>query len=297
MNNTQLDTTKIQKPQPKYRRKLNQEQIAVLRLLCQVRFASNEQIAKYQAKPDSKAIQKRLKILEDQGFIAKRYDKSYKLQGKPAAYYLTPHGARTLESNEPSNTDTPLNIKRLYKDKDASEGFITHCKNILDVYQALKVLYPLPDQLGYYTKSQLSYEKYDYMPNPLPSALIRVKANEGDRYYFLDIFENDQPFFVLIRRIKKYLDYAGGGEWSGDDDELPTVLLVAQNKSVHRRLRKRLFKELRDSYEEVHFATTRLEHILNPVYNGNVWFPIDEYEDEEEPVIPVALTELPQADN
>ncbi|HSW77540.1 MAG TPA: replication-relaxation family protein [Candidatus Chromulinivoraceae bacterium] len=84
------------KPEPKYRKKLNEEQVAVLQLLWRFRFASSEQIAKYQQKPNGKAVQKRLKIPEDQSLIAKRYDKSYKLQGKPAAYYLTPHGARML---------------------------------------------------------------------------------------------------------------------------------------------------------------------------------------------------------
>jgi len=87
------DNNKLNKPEPKYRKQLNQEQIAVLQMLYRFRFASNEQVAKFQEKPGSKAVQKRLKILEDQGLIAKRYDKSYKLQGKPAAYYLTHHKA------------------------------------------------------------------------------------------------------------------------------------------------------------------------------------------------------------
>ncbi|HJQ08922.1 MAG TPA: hypothetical protein VJ836_05580 [Candidatus Saccharimonadales bacterium] len=68
------------KPEPKYRKKLNQEQIAVLQLLYRFRFASNEQIAKHQEKKSNKFIQKRLKILEDQALIAKRYDKSTSLK-------------------------------------------------------------------------------------------------------------------------------------------------------------------------------------------------------------------------
>jgi len=55
---------------------------------------------------------------------------------------------------------------------------------------------------------------------------------------------------------------------------------------------------LRESYEEVSFATTRLEHILNPDYKGQVWFPIDEDGDDPDELLkPVALTKLPQADN
>lgn len=286
------------KPEPKYRKKLNEEQVAVLRLLWRFRFASSEQIAKFQQKPNNKAVQKRLKILEDQSLIAKRYDKSYKLQGKPAAYFLTPGGARTLALLQPREPDEPINIKRLYKDKDASEGFIEHCKNVLAIYLTLKELHP-NGKLYFLTKSRLSYEKYDFMPNPLQDACICIKTSKGDRYFFLDIFEDNQPFFVLIRRIKKYLDYAGSGEWSryDEDGELPTILLVVQNKSVHKRLRKRLAKELRESYEEVCFATGRLEYVLEAKNKGKVWLPIDEYgDDPDEPMQPVTLTKLPRTD-
>lgn len=288
------------KPEPKYRKKLNEEQVAVLQLLWRFRFASSIQIAKYQEKPSNKHVQKRLKILEDQDLIAKRYDKSYKLQGKPAAYYLTPNGARMLAMHKPRKADEPINIKRLYKDKDASEGFIEHCKNVLGVYLKLKALYPAKGKLNYFTKAHLSYEKYDFMPSPLQDACIRIKTREGDRYFFLDIFEDNQPFFVLIRRIKKYLEYTSSGEWARYDEDggLPTILLVVQNKSVHKRLRKRLANELRETYEEVCFATGRLEYILSPENKGKVWLTVDEAgDDPDEPITPVVLTRLPRADD
>lgn len=296
MTVTLMTDVEQSKPELTYRKKLNQEQLAVLQLLWRFRFASSEQIAKFQQKPNSKAVQKRLKILEDQNLIAKRYDKAYKLQGKPAAYYLKPHGAHILEACKPREPDEPINIKRLYKDKDVSEGFIEHCKNILDVYLTLKDLYS-NGSLYFLTKSRLSYEKYDFMPNPLQDACICIKTSKGDRYFFLDIFEDNQPFFVLIRRIKKYLEYAGSGDWAQYDEDggLPTILLAVQNKSVHKRLRKRLAKELRESYEEVCFATGRLEYILDPGNKDKVWLPIDEYgDDPDEPIRPVVLTKLPR---
>src|SRR5437868_6830189 len=104
------DNTKLINPEPKYRKKLNEEQVEVLQMLYRFRFASSEQIAQFQGKPNAKAIQKRLKILEDQDLIAKRYDKSYKLQGKPAAYYLTPNGARAFAVNIERKPDEPLNM-------------------------------------------------------------------------------------------------------------------------------------------------------------------------------------------
>lgn len=300
MTKTILTTniTEANKPALKYRKRLNEEQVAVLQMLYRFRFAGSEQIARFQAKPNAKAIQKRLKILEDQGLIAKRYDKSYKLQGKPAAYYLTAAGARAFAANIERKPDEPLNMKRIYASKDASENFITHCRNVLSVYLALKAQHPKQSELIYFTKNQLNYEKYDFFPTPLQAAYIHIRKGKADRHFLLDIFEDTQPFFVLIRRIKKYLDYAGGGDWDVHCDIPLTILMVVENKSVHKRLRKRLAYELRESYEDLKFATTRLEYILNPEYKGQVWFPIDEDgDDPDEPLQPTTLIKLPQADS
>lgn len=289
-----ISTTNPDKSELKYRKKLNEEQIAVLNLLYTFRFASNEHIARYQKKPNSKHVQKRLKILEDQEYIAKRYDKSYKLKGKPAAYYLLPKGARALVALGDRDENEPVNIKRLYKDKDTSEGFIQHNLNILGAYLALSALHG--DKLDFFTKSDLKYEQFEFYPQPLPDAHVRISTKDGDKNFFLDIFEDSQPFFVLIRRIKKYLEYAGSGDWP--EEPLPTILIIVENKSVHKRLRKRLAKELRESYEEVCFATGRLEYILNLENKGKVWLAVDESgDDPDEPVQPVVLTKLPRVDN
>jgi predicted transcriptional regulator len=86
----------ISRVEPKYRRPLNNNQQDILRLLYKFRFSTSELIAKYLNKPNVKLVQKKLKLLEDRGYVAKRYDKSYKLRGKAARYYLTPKAARLL---------------------------------------------------------------------------------------------------------------------------------------------------------------------------------------------------------
>lgn len=292
-DNARNTSTEQEKPEPKYRKRLNNEQLEILDILSVFRFASSEQLARFQEKPNAKAIQKRLTILEDQELIAKRYDKSYKLRGKPAAYYLTPKGARTLTKLTTHPANEPINTKSLYRNKDVSENFIEHSRNILSAYLALRAVYG--NKLDFFTRSDLSYEHYDYYPQPLPDAHIRIATTKGDRNFFLDIYEDHQPFFVMVRRIKRYLDYAQSGDWN--EGALPTVLMVVQRKSVHKRLRKRITYELRESYEELTFATARLDYILDREYKGEAWLPIDEDgDDPDEPVQARTLTGLPLAD-
>lgn len=286
----------IDKPsviKPTYRKSLNQGQITVLNLLYLFRFASSEQIATYSGVKGAKAVQKRLKILEEQGLIAKRYDKSYKLRGKPAAYYLQPHGARLLAQLNPKRkSDDPTNIKRLYRNKDVSESFIEHCLNTLNTYLTLKALNQVDDQLNFIPKIVLNGEDYEDFPHPLPDAYIGLETEKGYQPFFLDLFEANQPFFVLVRRIKKYLDYADHDEWPFDGN-LPIMLIIVTNKSIHKRLRKRIARDLQNADMETSFATTELSHLQNIEHDGKVWLPINEDgDDPEDPRKPHRLRSL-----
>jgi len=281
--------TRPSKPQPKYRKTLNHDQRVTLALLYKFRFSTGEQIANYSGKPHAKFVQKRLQILEDQELIAKRYDKSYKLRGKPATYYLLPAGARALARLTRRDADEPINLQTIYKDRDVSENFISHCTNIMSAYLVFRSHYG--DQLEFFTKSDLRYDHYDYYPQPLPDAYITLETTNGPRQFFLDIFEDTTPYFVLLRRVKKYFSYAEEGDWAIEDSPLPTILLVCESPSTQKRLRKRITKVLIESYETVNFATTIASQLLEITQvSPRIWTPVDEYgDDPDEPVVPQSL--------
>jgi len=240
-------------------------------------------------KKDAKSVQDKLKILEDQGFIAKRYDKSYKLQGKPAYYYLLPRGARELATYVPRKTDEPLQMKRLYRDKDASEQFMLHCRHVFIAWLELWSVHGT--KLTFVAREQCNYEKYDFFPHPLPDAFIRLKSSRGERQTFLHIFEAWDPYFVLVRCMKRYVQYASGGDWDTTSTKLPTVLFACSTPSVQKRIRKKLVKELLDNYDDLYFATTTLDELLTCSQNsGKIWRRIDlNGDDPDDPVKPVGL--------
>lgn len=277
------------KSEPKYRKSLNKDQLSVLELLYEYRFGNSEHIARYFNKTSPKHIQKRLRILEDQKLIGKRYDSSYKLRGKPAAYYLQPKGARTMMHYSPPPDDEPLNVKGLYKNKTVSENFITYCLCIFGAYLSLRSTYG--SKLSFFTKNDLNYKPYDYFPNPLPSAYLRLQTGtneDDDKMFFLDVFLDNTPFFILIRRIKKYLQYAGSGDWVNKD--IPTVLMACETNSTQKRLWKRLVRELNDSYEKVTFATTTISLLTNNPAKAKIWRKVEGHNWEDTELI--SLVEL-----
>ena len=247
----------------KHRKKLNAEQLEVLELLYRFRFGSNDLIARYFGKKDRSFVFKRLSILLEQDLIGKRFDSSYRIQGKPAAYYLTPAGARVLQERRKPDEDA-INIKAIYKDKTVKDDFVRHCLDIFAIYNRLKAQYG--DRLKLFTKANLNYERFDYFPHPLPDAYIRLRLDGEDKQFFLDVYYDGQPFFAAVRKIKKYADYAEGGEWEETGTELPKVLAVCESSSLQKRLQKRMVS-LGD--EELIFALTTKARLLGE--EARVW--------------------------
>ena len=187
----------------KYRRPLNPEQLAVLQWLYQYRFSTSKQLAKHLLKPNPKAIQNKLQILEEQGYIGKHYDKAYKLAGRAAEYFLTPKGARAL----PADSVNEWAVKSLYKNRTVSPEFITHCLNVADTALQLQAI--CGDKLGIFSKSHMA--AYDYFPAWSPDLFLNLKADSTRRRYFLDVWDDTKPFFVGVRKARNYMTYAEEG--------------------------------------------------------------------------------------
>jgi hypothetical protein len=236
----------------KHRKKLNAEQLEVLELLYKFRFGSNDLIAQYFGKRDRSFVFKRLSILLEQGLIGKRFDSSYRIQGKPAAYYLLPAGIKKLSEYRDIEV-TITRVKMAYKDKTVSEDFISHCLQALGAFNQLKRIYG--DAIRFYTKVDLNVETYDYFPKPLPDAFLSLKEQDQTRRYFLEILDAATPLFVLRKRIKQYLDYYESGAWDDTGSEFPIVLLVCQSNKQEKQLQSTISKALENETEPV-FATT-----------------------------------------
>lgn len=211
-------------------RKLNNEQLAILRLLFKFRFITRPSITKlFASSHPGMDVYRKLQVLEKRGLIAKRFDSSYRLLGKPAAYYLLPDGLRKLQDDK-ELVESKRRIKAIYKDKTVSEQFIQECLDIFEVYIAMQAK---DTNLKFFTKADLSHEDYEYFPQPLPDAYIR----HGDgRQYFLRVHHEYQPFFVATRAVKRYMDYFENGVWDDTGTDFPIVLFVVDNANIQRKL-------------------------------------------------------------
>jgi DNA-binding HxlR family transcriptional regulator len=273
----------------KYRRPLNKQQLGVLYRLYWYRFCTSKQLARSLERSSPKVIQNKLQILEEQGFIGKRYDKSYKLAGRPAEYYLTPKGARELEKRKPNSTNQWA-VKSLYKNKTVSDDFLKHTITVTDTAQQMRAIHG--DKLWILPKSYMA--NYSFYPKWTPDLHLKIpKRGEAPaKHYFVDIWNGTKPFFVSVRKTRNYMNFKESGDWQ-EDEPYPAILAICEDTYTQKKLNRQMKRILDDAWDdELVFATTtrkQFEDATRPT--DKIWLRV-ELDDEVEPLSLARLTPI-----
>lgn len=244
--------------EPKYRRPLNQEQVIILTLIYKFRFVTVAKVKDYftETNPGMNVF-KRLEVLIEQGFIAKRYLDNFRLLHKPVVYYLLPTGVRKL--NEYRDESDNADIKSIYRDGALSEQFIMHCITIFGLYNRLTTLYG--DELDFLSKSdQVSHTDLEQKPD----AYITLETSEGiRRHYFANILDDDAHLLVdASKKIKRYIEHRKNGNWATMKTPFPTIIFVCNSEDACQRVQKRLSYLLNKAWvTEASFILTTYNNI------------------------------------
>jgi DNA-binding PadR family transcriptional regulator len=263
----------------KYRRPLNKQQLGVLYRLYWYRFCTSKQLAQLLERSSPKAIQNKLQVLEEQGYIGKRYDKSYKLAGCPAEYYITPKGARELEKRKPNSTNQRA-TKSLYKNKTVSDDFLKHTVAVTDTAQHTRAIYG--DKLWILPKSYMV--NYSFYPKWTPDLHLKIpKRGEAPaKHYFVDVWDGTKPFFVSVRKTGNYVNFKESGDWQ-EDEPYPTILAICEDAYTQKKLNRQMKRILNDAWDdELVFATTTRQQFENATKpTDKIWLKVD-LDDEAE---------------
>lgn len=247
---------------PKYRRPLNSNQVRVLELCYKFRFVSVNLLAELLGKHRS-SVYEGLYVLERQGYIGKRYDKTYRLAGKPASYYLASKGIRYLRENTELDQTT---LRNFYKNKSMRQEHVDHCLNIFRIALVLKK--QVGSRFNIFPRYTLNRESF---PSPLPELFLKRKGNSGKPDYILDIFEAGTPTWLLRKRIRQHEEHAKESTYL-----YPNVLFIARNRSTENRL----FRLTYENYEDFNYFITQQDDLLNST-DGKVWIDMEESEADE----------------
>ncbi|MGB3945537.1 MAG: replication-relaxation family protein [Candidatus Saccharimonadales bacterium] len=266
----------------KYRRPLNEQQVIVLHSLYWYRFCTSKQLAITLKKSNYKVIQNKLQILEAQGLISKRYDKSYKLAGRPAEYFITPKGARSLEKAKPNTTNTWA-TKSLYKNKTVSDDFVKHCITIRETGIRLFEIYGEQEAKKLLRITKTYMVQFSEYPTWTPDLYLQYHPTKNTtQHYFLDIWDGTKPFFVTVRKTQNYVKFKEGGEWI-EDTPFPAVLAICEDQKAQKKLNRQMKRILNDAWDDELIFVTTTKQLPNDATKPTekIWSRIDADDDAE----------------
>ena len=214
----------MSKPQSK---PLTAQQIHLLKILYKFRFITAELAGQYKG-VSTRAANLALGILLKNELVHRRYDKSYKLLGKAARYYLAPKALKLLRDEYGLNSAV---LHARYKDTHVSEVFVDHTIKIVEQCTGIRLSYP--NMFTVYTKAELADS--DEFPQLLPDLYItRINETGGmPTSYFIDIVSDTQPFLIK-KRIAQYIVHYESGDWN--EKVYPTIILICANTLTAKKL-------------------------------------------------------------
>ena len=235
----------MRKYEPKYRWKISKGQLQILQFIYMFRFVTSDMLAEVLRKNRS-TIYERLAVLEQQGYILKQYNSSYRIRQRPATYCLAPAGIRALKDRPRMEQ---ISLRQNYKNKSFTEQQIDDCLLLPRLYGALARRYS--DRFVAYTKYQLLRKN---CVQPAPLLYLWDKKTENPQHYFVDFIPAGTLTWAITRRIRQHQErgYEVGSSY-------PHVLIVAGNENTKRRIIK-LTSML---YDDFKILTVTLECLLN----------------------------------
>lgn len=221
----------------RYRISSSQEQL--LLYLHKYRFITSDLLAEI-LKKDRSTIYERLSVLEQQGYIAKQYDSSYRIRRRPATYCLAPTGIRYLKHRDIKRTQLH------YKSRNFTEDQIDLHLQYMKIGIILKKQYP--NKFNSFTKYQLDPDEFI---KPMPYLMLEgIEKLTPD--YLVEIIPAQTMTWKLKKRINQHIQAA-----DDKDYVYSNLLLIAGNSSTERRL-VRLSHDLYADFEIFITTTDRI---------------------------------------
>ena len=255
---------------------LKKGQIAILEVLYGGRFCSCRLLADSLGIRSLSNLHEKLNVLMKHGFVDRRYDKSFRLRGMPAAYYVTPKGLRQLQLIHGRERVTDAIVKAGYRDRVVSQAFVNHTVRVCAYINQLQHRYPLLEVL-----LRREMMLCSYVPANPPDAFLLLRVNDGIRQFgirkfFLDVVSKDMLPSTIRRRIAGYMSFFDNGGWDEMNSELPKLLLLLEDPAMKRRL-ERIARAIRSRFDlddEIEIYVAMAEDLLNG--DTAIWLSIDE---------------------
>lgn len=194
--------------------RLTKQNQRLLKLVYKFRFVTAPLLAKLlNIRHDStyEALQSLLKL----GLLARVYEESWRIDRRPAYYYLSSKGVTTVRNLLDIEYRA---VNTIYQDHRASPDFLQQCLTTLSCYIAIKQ--QLPPDTTIRTKTEIN--RFTVFPKYRPDLYIKTS---GGQEAFVIIAPDKLPYFVN-KRVQEYIDHSEEDGWHG---RYPTIGVILKD--------------------------------------------------------------------
>lgn len=192
--------------------KLSSQQQRVLKLLFKFRFISAHLLAQVMGISRPGTYQA-LESLVKKGLVNKVYEEDYRIDRKPAYYYLNKQGVTTVRKLMDVKESA---VHALYKNSTASEEFIEHSLTAAFCYVQLNRRLPAGTDL--FMKSEIN--RFSQFPKNRPDIYIRTP----DGQEAIVIIVDDKPLYIVRKRLDEIITHSEDEGW--EDGDYPRICFI-----------------------------------------------------------------------
>jgi predicted transcriptional regulator len=195
--------------------KLSSQQQRVLKLLFKFRFISTQLLASVMgiSRP---GVYQAIESLVEKELVSKVYEDEFRIDRKPAYYYLNKQGVTTVRKLLAVKESA---VHTLYKNDTATPEFIEHCLTTARCYVALTK--QLPANTEIFTKSEIG--RFSQFPKNRPDLYVR---NPDGREAMVIIMDT-KPLYIARKRLDEIITHSEDEGW--DDGDYPHICFILRS--------------------------------------------------------------------
>ena len=229
---------------------LTKQQQRLLTLVYKFRFITAPLLAKLLSIRKDTAYES-LQSLHKLKLLNRAYEQSWRIDRKPAYYYLSKSGVTTVKKILELDDRA---INSVYNDHRATQEFIRECFNNLECYISIKK--ELPENTVIRTKTEIN--RFKVFPKQRPE--LYVKTPEGHEA-FIVIVPDKLPYFVNKRR-DEYLEHSEEDSWNGTYPTMAFVFKDSRSKLGFLYKAQKKLEELGYEENEITIIATDIKQLV-----------------------------------
>lgn len=198
--------------------KLTGQQQRVLKLLFKFRFVSAGLLADVMG-IRRVSVYEVLEQLVSKELVAKVYEPKFRIDRKPAYYYLNKSGVTAVRKLMDVKESV---VHVLYKNDEMTDDFVSHSMKLMQCYVAIAKY--LPKESAIFSKTEIN--RFKQFPKNRPDLYIRTPDDKEA----IIVIADDRPLYIARKRLDEIITHSEDEGW--DNDDYPRICFVLKDDSA-----------------------------------------------------------------